>query len=48
VTECPIGAPYSMPSGFAPDLTVAQVMAEQQQRWEQITRAFQAAKAGIR
>lgn len=44
----PIGVFYAMPSGvFAPDLTVAQVQAEQQARWEEIRAAFLAAKAGI-
>ncbi|HET7014283.1 MAG TPA: hypothetical protein VFI65_10250, partial [Streptosporangiaceae bacterium] len=45
----PIGVFYAMPSGvFARDLTVAQVQAEQQARWEEIVAAFRAAKAGIR
>jgi hypothetical protein len=44
----PINVFYAMPSGFQGGLTVAQVMQEQQARWEQIVRAFQAAKAGIR
>ncbi|MGX4687648.1 phage tail protein [Streptomyces sp. JNUCC 63] len=46
----PIGAFYAMPSGlYAADLTVAQVQAEVQERFEkQIKAAFLAAKAGIR
>lgn len=43
----PIGVFYSMPAGFTPDLTVAQVTAEQQQRWERIQAAFRAAKAAL-
>ncbi|MEV0170646.1 hypothetical protein AB0I00_05900 [Streptomyces sp. NPDC050803] len=46
----PIGVFFAMPSGlYAPDLTVAQVQAEVQERFErQIVAAFRAAKAGIR
>jgi hypothetical protein len=44
----PIGVFYAMPSGFRGDLTVGQVMAEQQRRWEAVVTAFRRAKAGIR
>ncbi len=44
----PIGVFYAMPSGFAGGLTVAQVMAEQRKRWEQIEAAFLAAKSRIK
>lgn len=43
-----IGVFYRMPTGFRGGMTVAQVMAEQQRRWELIQRAFNDAKAGIR
>jgi len=44
-----IGVFYAASPGvFAPGLTVAQVMEEQQRRWEQIVTAFRAAKSNIR
>jgi hypothetical protein len=44
-----IGVFYPMPSGlFVPGLTVAQVQAEQQARWEEIEAVFLRAKAAIR